>query len=87
MRSPRHAHRGHLPPATHPVHLSPRLAQLRGRVASWTMIETTYGDHEGQASPSEADSTQGIPEPAPEPEVVEVALGTAPDTLRKCYVR
>ena len=37
-------------------------------------METT----KGQASPSEADSTQGTPETAPEPEVIEVALGTTP---------
>ena len=51
------------------------------------MSETTCGDHEGQASPSEGASTQGTPEPAPEPEVIEVALGTDPDTLPKCLVR
>ena len=42
------------------------------------MSETTCGDHEGQASPSEGASTQGTPEQAPEPEVIEVALGTTP---------
>ena len=42
------------------------------------MSETTCGDHEGQASPSEGASTQGTPEPAPEQEVIEVALGTTP---------
>ena len=36
------------------------------------MSETTCGDREGLASPSEAASTQGNPEPAPEPEVIEV---------------
>ena len=48
------------------------------------MSETTCGDREGLASPSEAASTQGNPEPAPEPEVIEVALGMGPDTLPKC---
>ena len=78
-------HRRHLPPVTHPGHLSPRLGQPRGRVASWTMGEITFGDHEGQASPSEGASTHGTPEPAPEPapepEVIEVALGTDLDIL------
>ena len=48
------------------------------------MSETTYGDDEGQATPSEGASTQGTPEPAPELEVIEVTLGTDPDTLPKC---
>ena len=40
------------------------------------MSETTGGgDDEGQASPSEGASTQDTPEPAPEPEVIEVAPG------------
>ena len=49
------------------------------------MGEITFGDHEGQASPSEGASTHGTPEPAPEPapepEVIEVALGTDLDIL------
>ena len=45
------------------------------------MIETT--NHEGQASPSEGASAQGTPEQASEPEVIEVALDTDPDTLPK----
>ena len=48
------------------------------------MSETTYGDDEGQATPSEGASTQGTPGLAPVPEVIEVALATNPDTLRKC---
>ena len=52
------------------------------------MSETTCGDHEGQASPSEGASTQGTPQPAPEPEVIEVALGTDPDNyLSVRYLR
>ena len=43
------------------------------------MSETT--NHGGQASSSEGARTQGTPEPAPEPEVIEVALDTDPDTL------
>ena len=39
------------------------------------MSKNTCGDHEGQASPSEGASTQGTPEPAPEPEVIEVVTG------------
>ena len=39
------------------------------------MSETTGGDHEGQASPSEGASTQDGPEPVSEPEVIEVAPG------------
>ena len=35
------------------------------------MSETTCGDHEGKASPSEGASTQGTPKPAPDPEVIE----------------
>ena len=48
------------------------------------MNETSCGDHEVQASPSEGASTQATPEPAPEPEVIEVALDMDPDTLPKC---
>ena len=44
------------------------------------MSETTRGDREGQASPSEGASTQGTPEPAPEPAVFDVTLGTDLDT-------
>ena len=55
-----------------------------GKVASWTMSETTRGNHKGQASPSEGASTQDTPELAPEREVIEVALGTNPDALPKC---
>ena len=58
-----------------------------GRVAAWTMSETTGGDHEGQASPSEEGSTQNNPEPASEPEVIEVAPGktVAVITLKLVY--
>ena len=41
------------------------------------MSETSGGDHEGQASRSEGASTQDDPEPALEPEVIEVAPGKA----------
>ena len=51
------------------------------------MSETTCGDHQGQASPSEGANTQGTPERAPEPEVIEVALGTDTDTSPKRKVR
>ena len=52
------------------------------------MSETTCGDDEGQASPSEGASTQRIPEPATEPEVIEVALGRTPiPYLSVRYVR
>ena len=44
------------------------------------MSETTGGDREGQASPSKGGSTQGTPEP----EVIEVALGTDLNTLPNC---
>ena len=48
------------------------------------MSETTCGDHEGQASPSEGASTQGTPEP----EVIEIALATTPiPYLSVRYVR
>ena len=47
-----------------------------GRVAAWTIIETTGGaDHESQTSLSDGTSAQDSPEPALEREVVEVAAG------------
>ena len=44
-------------------------------MAAWTMSDIVGGDQEGQASPSEGANTQDGPKPAPEPEVIEVALG------------
>ena len=56
-----------------------------GRVAAWTMSDIIGGDQEGQASPSEGANTQDGPEPAPEPEVIEVALSkTGRDRSQAC---
>ena len=51
------------------------------------MSETRCGDHEGEASPSKGASTQDTPQSAPEPEMIEVTLGTDPDTLPECLMR
>ena len=75
MRSIRHTPTTLATWDTHPGHLSPRRAQPRGRVGLWVAIETTAGDHESQASPSEGTSVQDSPEPALEREVIEVAPG------------
>ena len=45
------------------------------RVTEWIIRETTGGEDEGQASPSERASTQNGFELVPEPDVIEVAAG------------